>query len=67
MRKNMLFLLLWLPACAINRVPSLNMLEYRADYSGVRRVKKHLSSLRQPLISSPKNSSQSHRYMDSSP
>ena len=47
MRKILFFLLL-LPGCATNRVPSLNMLEYRADYSGVRRIKDHLSSLDDP-------------------
>ena len=49
MKRGLLFLLL-LPACAMNRVPSLNMLEHRADYSGLRRIKENLSSLDSPSL-----------------
>lgn len=49
--KKILFLLLLLPACSMmNRMPSLNMLERRADYNGLRRVEEHLSSLDGPLL-----------------
>ena len=41
---------LFLSACAINRVPSLNMLEKRSDYAGLRQVEEDLSSLGGPLL-----------------
>lgn len=39
-----------LNACAINRAPSLNLLEKRSDYENVHQVKEALEKVDQPLL-----------------
>ena len=42
--------LLFLNACAINRAPSLNMLEKRSDYENVYQIKEALDQVDHPLL-----------------
>ena len=46
----MIYLVCLLSGCAINRVPSLNMLDRRSDYTEKLRAEKELSSLSDGLL-----------------
>ena len=45
-----LFALLNLNGCAINRAPSLNLLEKRADFKGVHEIEEALGAVDNPLL-----------------
>lgn len=48
--KFILIFLLFLNACAINRAPSLNLLEKRSDYDGVNGLEDALNAVDNPLL-----------------